>query len=226
LICDDGSNVQSRTLLDEYSRADRRIKLVRGVEKTDLASKLNACIKQAQGEFIARMDDDDYSHSDRLEKQLAFLKSKPDVAFVGSNVEQVRGNERVEKRLLPEKPTVNDFLFTQPYVHPALVFRREALLAIGGYSESPAQLLCEDYDLLLRLYEQGFEGANIQECLLEYSLPETVKGSRKMSHRRNEVKTRYYHFKKLGLLPRAWPYVIKPIAVGLLPEFVLRALKR
>ena len=115
---------------------------------------------------------------------------------------------------------------TQPYVHPALLFRRACLDAVGGYSEDPRCILCEDYDLLLRLYEAGFTGANLQEILFDYTIPVTAKGSRRMKHRWNEAVTRFRRFRGLGVLPRAWPYVLKPLAVGLVPERLLYALKK
>ena len=115
---------------------------------------------------------------------------------------------------------------TQPYIHPTLMFRKEALDAVGGYSENKRQVLCEDYDLLLRLYVKGYRGMNLQEDLLEYTLPSTAKGNRKMCHRWNEAVTRWSRFRELGVLPRALPYVLKPLAVGLVPEFLLKGVKR
>ena len=50
---------------------------------------------------------------------------------------------------------------TQPYIHPSLLFRRAPLEQVGGYSEDRFAVLCEDYDLLLRLYAKGFRGANL-----------------------------------------------------------------
>ena len=101
----------------------------------------------------------------------------------------------------------------------------EALEAVGGYSEDRHCLLCEDYDLLLRLYAKGFTGRNLPERLLIYTLPSTAKGSRTIVHRWNETVTRWRRFRELGVLGRAWPYVCKPLAVGLLPEHLLRRLK-
>ena len=61
---------------------------------------------------------------------------------------------------------------------------------------------------------------------MDYTVPATAKGSRKMKHRWNEAVTRYGRFKELGVLPGALPYVVKPLAVGLLPEFILRKMKK
>ena len=225
LICDDGSDIEALAFLDGVSAADPRVRLLRPGGRTDLASKLNICLRAATGRYIARMDDDDYSVPDRFQKQRAFLDARQDVAFVGSNVTLRCGGEQCGEWVFPERPQLRDFYITQPYVHPTLMFRKACLDAVGGYSEDPRQLLCEDYDLLLRLYARGCTGANLQENLLEYSIPATAKGNRTMRHRWNETATRWARFRELGALPGALPYVVKPLAVGLLPERVLSRIK-
>lgn len=226
IICDDGSSQETAILLDQIKREDNRIVLLREGNLYTLPCKLNACLRIAKGEWVARMDDDDFSHSDRFTKQLAFLEEHPQIAFVGSNVNLCRNGRVVGVRTLPMFPAVRNFYMTQPYIHPALLFRRVALETVGGYSEDKHCVLCEDYDLLLRLYAKGFRGANIQEMLLDYTIPATAKGSRTMSHRWNETVTRWRRFRELGVLPGALPYVVKPLAVGMLPEKILGGLKK
>lgn len=226
LICDNGSSEAARAYIRGAAEKDSRICLIQRRDLFTLPAKLNACLQASRGAFIARMDDDDCAHPDRLEKQLAYMRDEPELDFLGSNVELWKNGQRVGIRKLPERPEVQDFLFTQPYIHPALMFRRPALLNAGGYSEDRRCNLCEDYDLLLRLYGKGCHGANLQECLLDYTLPETAKGRRKMKHRWNEAVTRYRRFRDLKLLPGALPYVVKPILTGLLPNGMLSATKK
>lgn len=236
LICDDGSTHGAKRLVEEYAKRDPRIRMIRPGNKFDLAAKLNACLKEAKGEYIARMDDDDFSHPERFQKQLQALSENIEIDFAGSNVRLVQvvhregsddhvTSRRIGIRKLPEFPTVRDFLMTQPFIHPALMFRRSALEAVGGYSEDKHQILCEDYDLLLRMYAKGFRGMNLQEELLDYTVPADGKGPRRMRHRMNEAITRFARFKELDLLPKALPYVVKPILVGLLPGRVADRLK-
>lgn len=225
LICDDGSTTEAVELIDRFAEKDQRIRPVRIGSLFDLARKLNICLKESKGTLIARMDDDDYSRQDRFEKQIIWMERHPEISFLGSNVALYQEKRRIGIRRLPGFPTETDFLFRQPYVHPAMMFRRDALLAIGGYSEGKNCVLCEDYDLLLRLYEAGFQGANLSECLLDYTLPAAGKSSRRMCHRWNETMIRYQHFKKLQLLPGAYPYVIKPLMVGLIPKGILERLQ-
>lgn len=226
LICDDGSTSEAVNAVDCFAGKDQRVYPVRPGGKHTLAEKLNACLKQARGELIARMDDDDYAHPDRFEKQAAYLRGHPEIAFLGSNVSIWNGDKITGGWVFPEYPKVEDFLFRQPFVHPAMMFRIEALLAVGGYSEEAHCILCEDYDLLLRLYAAGYRGANRQEKLLDYTVVESPKNGRRMRHRWNEAITRYRNFKQLRLLPGAFPYVIKPLAVGIIPHVFLDKLKR
>ena len=154
LICDDGSAAEAKALLDGYAEADPRVRLIRPGDKLDLASKLNACLPAARGYYIARMDDDDRALPERFQKQAEALDADPGIAFAGSCVWLVRRGERCGERMLPEYPQVKDFYLTQPFIHPALLFRKAVLEEVGGYSEGKRQVLCEDYDLLLRLYAE------------------------------------------------------------------------
>ena len=225
LICDDGSSVSAKNLLDSYATRDNRVRLIRGIKDTSLSAKLNACIKASTGEYLARMDDDDECYPERLEKQLDYLEHHPDIAFVGCNVELVRPDGCIGRWTFPEKPKIEDYYIRLPFVHPSLVFRKTALTAVNGYSEEKRCFKCEDYDLLLRLYEKDFYGANIQEVLFRYSVPEQAKEGRTMRDRICEVQTRWVRFRSLGCLHKALPYVIKPVLTGLLPKRVLASIK-
>ena len=224
LICDDGSTAEAASLLEDLAAEDSRIRLVRVGTLFNLPQKLNACLASARGKFLARMDDDDYSHPERFEKQVAYLKTHPEVSFVGCNVNLVQDGREIAQKSFPANPSVQDFYMTQPYIHPTLLFRKEVINIVGGYSEDKYCDHCEDYDLLLRLYAKGFRGVNLQQVLFDYTAP-NVKGNRTMRHRRNECITRYRRFQELGVLPQAFPYVIKPIVVGMIPAQILRRWK-
>ena len=132
LICDDGSTAEAASLLEDLATEDSRIRLIRVGTLFSLPQKLNACLAVARGKFLARMDDDDWSDHRRFEKQIHALETNPGAAFVGSNVLLWRDGVCVGSRELPARPTIQDFLFVQPFIHPTLVFRAEALRAVGG----------------------------------------------------------------------------------------------
>lgn len=225
LISDDGSTQEAVEYLNMCAQQDSRILLIRGVRNTSLPTKLNACFAVSKGNYIARMDDDDFSHPDRIEKQVAFLEEHSQITFAGCCINLMTEYGVLGQKYFPARPVVKNFYMTQPYIHPALIFRREALAAVGAYSESPVCDHCEDYDLLLRLYAKGYVGANLQEVLLDYTVP-NVRGNRTMRHRLNEAVIRYRRFRELHCLPWALPFVVKPVVVGLLPSAVLSRIKR
>ncbi len=225
IICDDGSGEAAQILLNHLAAEDSRILLLRPGNIITLPQKLNLCLAHSSGHFIARMDDDDFSHVHRLEKQYAYLKKHTEVAFVGCNINRVTKYGKKSSLILPEFPKPENFQFTMPYIHPSLLFRREALEKANGYCERKYCLLCEDYDLLLRLYSLGMQGANLQEILFDYSMAGVEQKRRKYHFRINEAIVRFLRFRELNMLPKALPYVIKPLIVGLLPLSLLNWLR-
>lgn len=225
VICDDGSTAEVKAFVDQCAKVDERVVVVRQKCAYSLPQKLNLCLAHASGRLIARMDDDDFSHPERLEQQVAFLMQHPEIDFVACNVNVVQGGQTVGSWCFPEYPSVRDFYMVQPFIHPALIFRKEALIEAGGYSEDKFSVLCEDYDLLLRLYAVGKQGANLQTVLFDYTIPVGPDKKRKFHHRINEAVTRYRRFKELKVLPQAWIFVLKPIVVGCIPSGLLVKLK-
>ena len=66
LICDDGSLEETYRGIRKIAASDRRIRIARNGRNRGLAYALNRCIRNAGGEFIARMDADDISRPERL----------------------------------------------------------------------------------------------------------------------------------------------------------------
>lgn len=225
LICERDSTQAAKQRLKSFEQEDPRIHILNGSGTAGLPGQLNLCLKEAKGNWIARMDDDDISAPDRLFTQMTYLHDHPQAAFVGCVAHLEREGKPEGIRQLPTAPQVKDFLFVQPFLHPTLLFRRETLERVDGYCEEKRCTGCEDYDLLLRLYELKLTGENIQDPLFTYTLPPLGSKKRTMALRWNEVRTRYVRFKSLGLLPGALPYVVKPVIVGLIPNSVLIVLK-
>jgi len=224
LICAAGADTTVQDWLWTVSDCEKRVRIVERAKAMLLGEKINACLNCANGRWIARMDDDDYSYPLRLNRQLAFLSDIHNCYYVGSWVREV-GLYGARIRKLPQFPTLNDFRMTQPFVHPTLFFKREVLERVGGYSESRWQDHCDDYDLLLRLYQQGITGANIQEVLMDYSVARSLEQRRPYRFFVNEAVTRAARFSALKKLP-AWTfYVVKPLVVGLIPRRTLYWLK-
>ena len=222
IICDDGSSDNTYSKLLEWQKKDDRIIPIRNQKNIGLAASLNRCIGISKGEYIARMDDDDFSYPCRFKKQVNFLNEHSEYALVSSIVDIYDGENILTRKIrTKEKPQKKDFLFTSCFVHPATMFRIEPLMSVNCYNVEKEAMRCQDYDLFMRLYSLEYHGYNIQEPLLRYFVNPGAMKKRKYKYRLDEAVIRYKGFKLLGLLPKGILYVIKPLIVGLIPRKML-----
>ncbi len=227
IICDDGSDSEAARNLKDYENRDPRIRVIRHSQNRGLAATLNTCIAQARGKYIARMDADDISRPQRLEQQYRFLETHIQYAFVGCNADLIDKDGVWGMRRMPEKPERKDFLPYSPFIHPSVMVRREVYLMSGGYYVSRETWRCEDYELFMRLYAEGYQGYNMQERLFCYREDKASYERRRFRYRLDEARIRRRNFKNLGMAgPVAWFYIIRPVAAGLLPISVLMYIKQ
>lgn len=224
IICDDGSTDETWKMLNEFAEKDSRIKLLRNKNNSGLAFSLNRCLEISSGKYIARHDCDDYSDVTRLEKQFEYMNNHSDISILGCQSYLFDKNGIWGKDRFPEKVTNRDFLFRSPYRHGSVMFRRESLLKAGGYRVSKETYRTEDYDLFMTMQE-FCQGKNLNEYLYYFCEDSSAKKRRKYRYRIDEVKVRFRGFKKLKLFPKALPYVVKPLVVGLIPPILLDKLK-
>lgn len=171
IIVDDGSTDGSAGVIDRAAAADPRIRVIRR-PNTGIVGALNDGLAAAQGEFVARMDGDDLAEPARFAAQLAWLQAHPECVAVGSAVWFIdpdgavidfyappAGHAAIEEQLLRGNGGA--------IIHPALMLRRAALNAVGGYRREYDR--AEDLDLFLRLAQLGTL-ANLPAPLLRYRL--------------------------------------------------------
>lgn len=226
IICDDGSNDGTYEMVQNLVKEDNRVILIRNNKNKGLAYSLNHCLSIAKGKYIARMDADDISISNRLEKQIKFLDEHLEYVMVGCNLLLINDKGIWGKRILEEKPTKKSFLFTSPFCHPAIVMRKEVLDKVNRYKVEKITRRAEDYDLFMRMYADGYKGYNMQEFLYQFREDDDAFKRRAYKYRWDEVQVRYRGFKALGLMPKAFLYVIKPLVVGLISQKILVRLRK
>lgn len=171
VVCVDDASVDATpALLAAAARADERIRVVRGAGR-GLVPALNLGLSHCRGELIARMDADDLVHPDRLRLQAEALARDASLGAVGSLIRCFPtplspGLARLEDWLnatVTAEQCRNGRFVEAPLVHPSATFRREALA--GGWEDHG---WAEDWDLLLRLCEQGWQLAKVPSVLLRW----------------------------------------------------------
>lgn len=227
IICNDGSTNNTLEMLNKLTKLDDRIKIISYTKNKGLANALNYCLKYADGELIARQDDDgDISLPDRFEKQVKFLKENKEFCIVGTNCTVFNNNGIYGMLKLPEIVTKKSFLWNSPFAHPTVMFRKSVLDIVKGYRVAAETQRCEDYDLFMQMCAKGIKGYNIQENLYNYKfIIEKNKKYRPMKDRIDEAIVRYKGYKKMGILLIGIPFIIKPILIGMMPAKIFAMIK-
>ena len=166
LILDDSTSEKVRSLIDSYESADMRVKVIRKNERMKFIPALNIGLQSANGKYVARMDADDISLKDRLEKQVDFMEMHPSVAVCGGAINIINEkNEITGERLYPLKCKWMA-VYRNPLAHPTVIMRKENVNKGFIYDEKLKN--AEDLDLWLRYIINGECICNLNEKLLYY----------------------------------------------------------
>jgi len=153
LIVDDGSTDGTQQVAAGICAVDGRARVLAMGENRGIARSLNAAIEVAAAPLVAIQDADDWSEPARLERQIDVL-ADPEIAVVGCRMHEVdRSGRELAPRTRWATGDVGSLLMRfNPVPNTAAMFRRDAVLAIGGYD--PRYRWAPEYDLWLRLAER------------------------------------------------------------------------
>lgn len=134
---------------------------------------LDICFKNGY-EYIARMDADDISLPDRLEKQMAYLRAHQKIDVVGGAIEEIdeNGKQRGKKIVYPEGPEECRRFFSRrnPHAHPAVLFRKSFFDKLNGKKYRPEYRQNQDTMLWYDGMMAGTQHANIPDVVLSFRM--------------------------------------------------------
>jgi glycosyltransferase involved in cell wall biosynthesis len=197
IVINDASTDNSLEIAESFK--DPRIKIVNNERNLGLVGVLNKGISFCTGAYIARMDADDISLPTRIEKQLCYFQQYPDVAMVDTVMLHIDEDDNptgeTNSNQITEKQIKTTLPFTNCLGHPSAMFRRDVYL---HYQYRKVE--CEDYDLWLRLLNDGQRIHKINEALVLYRLHSTNMSSKRFIKRRIYMAdTKMFHFRSLSL---------------------------
>ena len=162
IVIDDGSSDATYKIVADLAIQDPRIRLYKNERNLKIVKTLNRALSLAQGEYIARMDGDDISALDRIEKQVAFLESNPDYDLVGCSVILIdeNGMERGRTVMFSDQKLLMKLTMYHTLVaHPTWLARKSAYTQLNGYRELSG---AEDRDFLLRMTSAKLKYTNLE----------------------------------------------------------------
>lgn len=166
IVVDDCSTDGSAEIIGNYS--DSRLRMFRNNVNLGLAKSLNNSMEQARGEYIARMDADDISLPRRLEKQLSYMDTHPEVGICGTWIRYFGAGRAVLRPQTDHDSLAAALVFGPHLIHPTVMLRR-SLVDKYNLRYDPKFTRAQDYDLWWRAVSHT-RLANVGHVLLNYRL--------------------------------------------------------
>lgn len=136
-------------------------------ENQGLGTALAIGVEKCRNSLIARMDTDDIMVESRLEVQYQEFLKNDKLTILGSNIIEFEGtpDNELARKLMPE---TNEAIRAyskrrNPFNHMTIMFKKEAVIAVGNYQPLPG---FEDYYLWVRLLKENSVSLNLQQTLV------------------------------------------------------------
>lgn len=199
--------------------------LLRNDINIGLTKSLIKGLSQITTKYVARMDSDDISLTDRLQKQFAFLEENPKISVVGCDIQEFsEKNDNMGIRRFPRNTegAKNNIYKANPLAHPAVMMRKS--MFDEGISYNPNYRTTQDLALWFDVLVAGYEVANLNEVLLKFRREDDI------YHRRANWKDSWLElkihergiYKLYGLSPIKSLFPIARFAIRLLPGGVIK----
>tara|TARA_B100000886_G_scaffold331859_1_gene283863 strand:- start:1283 stop:2200 length:918 start_codon:yes stop_codon:yes gene_type:complete len=164
LIVNDYSSREVQKILQFFKKKDKRIKVINNKKNLGLTKSLIKAIKKASGEYIARLDSDDFSVKNRLQTQIEWFKKSSKRVLCGTNYFLINKKNAIKKKnvICGEKKIRKSIIYQNCFIHSSAMFRHSVYKKVGGYN--PNFKYSQDYELWSKLINQG-EIDNIKKRL-------------------------------------------------------------
>jgi glycosyltransferase involved in cell wall biosynthesis len=194
IIIDDASTDNTLEIIKNYARQDTRIRIIQQPKNRGYTRAIMRGIEEAKYQWVARMDADDVSLPERLEKQINAAKANPKVVVWGSYVNHINSQGDILGTGLSTGVKTEEEFYEKinngnliSLYHPTWLLNKEALIKAGGYN--PEFEPAEDFELLSRLANYGsllvipeplvlyrvhLQSASMQKFFLQQSITECI----------------------------------------------------
>lgn len=164
LIIDDDSTDNSVAIIQSYN--DGRIRFYQNEKNIGISATLNKGIQLSNTELIARMDADDISYPERIQKQYDYMQDNTDCALVSCQVKVItEDGEFVRQDNFKNEYYYYNLTFICWIYHPTVMYRKMAVDQVGMYTAAYS----EDFELFWQLY-QKYKIYNLSEILMDYRI--------------------------------------------------------
>ena len=222
-------------IIDEYVSKYDNFKIIKLEKNVGLGPALKTGVLECKYDWIARADSDDISTPDRIEKQFNRILENPKINFIGANhiefIDDISNVDSYTYKILPSKfsDIVKYSKTRNPFSHSVMLINKKALIDSGNYREYH---LVEDYDMWLRMIQNGNYCENINEYLSYVRVSKDLyqrRGGIKYLKSMNKFKLEQYkkgYFSLLEYFKSIVPHIIVCLMPNKIREFIYLKLLR
>lgn len=204
-------------------------------ENRGLTAVLNNLLeegKKMQPKFIARMDADDISHTDRFEKQVRYLNENLELDVIGGAIEEIEYDGSLNGKIIhypnSHQECFNFFATRNPLAHPAVMFRATFFDKVASYNVLYKKN--QDTELWYRAFKAGCKFGNLEDVVLTFRVSKDMYKRRGGTKFAKEVlKLRKEINKGLGYGMKAvlfgYAYYLMAISPGWVKKFAYRVFR-
>lgn len=225
ILCDDGSKDNTLEVAQRWAECHGNYIVIKNEKNIKLAATLNHCLEYADTEYVARMDGDDISLPTRFEKEIEFLDSHPEFAFVSTPMSHFDENGIWRNATAIEYPKASDFRDCAPFCHAPCMVKKSAYDAVNWYTTGEKVERAEDYYLWYKMYKAGYLGYNLQEILYLMRDDQKAIARRTVKDKLRGVRM---HWEILRGLNIKYPYltIAKSLSKILVPSFLVPYIRK
>ena len=202
IVVDDCSNDDSLSLIEHKAQSDNRIRVIALEHNVGVANARNVGIKEAKGEYIALLDNDDLWTEDKLERQLALAQKGADIVYCSYDFIDEQNNSIKKPFVVPQQTNFNKMLASS-VISCSTSFIKTKLMQAHPFNPG---FYHEDYVLWMELLRVCPTAFGDQKVLMHYR---QVNGSRS-NKKGNAAKERWNTYRKalkLNVVTSAWAFV-------------------
>jgi len=163
IVIDDGSTDGTKELLE--NKKDVRLRVFH-LANNGIEAASNRGFTEARGKYVVRVDADDLLKPDYLRVMSASLESESN--FFYPDYEIIDGNDKLQECIKLPPFTKEEVLGRGDFLATGTVYPRSLLQTIGGYNTTTRNCGLENYELILKLIQNGVEGIHVSRPLFRY----------------------------------------------------------
>lgn len=178
IYVNDGSTNRGTLKFFDEIKDNQKCKIIH-LEHMGICKVLNMGLNECKYDFAVRMDSDDIMYKNKLEYQYDFMMKNKNIDLTGTYMDCC---QFIDDKWITT-PTNNyheplitfDVITTKSWIinHPTIMFKKEKVLSVGGYSEKISNIYAEDFDLWAKMFMAGMTLYNIPMPLLIYRCTQT-----------------------------------------------------